>query len=60
MGSVKSNSNIIMGLQRTFSPDYTITTLYALKKRMKKEEGWKKYIVGATGVFALLFIVSKL
>jgi hypothetical protein len=33
---------------------------FALKKRMKKEAGWKKYLVIAAGVFVVLVIITKM
>lgn len=31
---------------------------FALKKRMKKESGWEKYLAIAAGVFAVLAIIN--
>lgn len=40
----------------------TIPTLlyFSLKKRMKKEAGWKKYLAIAVGIFVALVIITKI
>jgi hypothetical protein len=32
----------------------------ALKKRMKQEAGWQKYLAIAASVFVVLFIITKM
>lgn len=33
---------------------------FALRKRIKKEAGWKNYLAIAVGVFVVLFIIAKM
>ena len=32
----------------------------ALKARMKKDPGWKKYVTGTIGIFIILIVITKM